>query len=150
MTEDTNHEANNNDTNDANESSICDGTHSEEDYSNDEDNDYSFAYASSSPCATRSNNCNAVGSTSSAINDSNNCNAVSGSDDDIMLLSFTNQSLQPKVSSSDTTSFIGSHCNLECNTHMKVKRYDVGEDSSDGENKWSSSNEHVFSVVCGS
>jgi hypothetical protein len=52
---DANHEDNNNDANDTNESFMCDVTHSEEDYSNDEDNDYSFAYASSSPCATRSN-----------------------------------------------------------------------------------------------
>jgi hypothetical protein len=122
---DANNEDNNDDANDANESSICDGTHSEEEYSNDEDNDYSFAYASSSPCATRSNNCNSVGSTSDAINDSNNRNAVSGSDDDVMSLSFTNQSLQPNVSASDSSSFIGPHCNLECNAHSKVKRYDV-------------------------
>jgi hypothetical protein len=119
---DTNHEANDSDANDANESSICDGTHSKEDYSNDEDNDYSFAYASSSPCATRHNNHNAVGSTSNAINDSNNRNAVSGSDDDIMSLSFTNQSLQPNVSASDSSSFIGPHHNLEQNAHLKVKR----------------------------
>ena len=132
------------------QSSICDGTHSEEDYNNDEDNDYSFAYASSSPCTARSNNCNAVGGTSNAVNDSNNCNAVGGSDDDIMSLSFTNQSLQPNVSASDSSSFIGPCHNLECNAHSKVKRYDIGEDSSDGETVWSSSNEHVLSVVCGS
>jgi hypothetical protein len=102
---DANHEANDNHANDANESSICDDTYSEEDYSNDEDNDYSFAYASSSPCTTRRNNRNAVGGTSNAINDSNNCNAVSGSDDDIMSLSCTNQSLQPNVSASDSSSF---------------------------------------------
>jgi hypothetical protein len=67
-----------NDANDANESPICDGTHSKEDYSNEEDNDYSFTYASSSPCTTMSDNCNAVGSTSNAVNDSNNHNAVGG------------------------------------------------------------------------
>jgi hypothetical protein len=66
------------------QSSICDHTHSEEDYNKDEDNNSTFAYASASPCATRSNNHKAIGSTSNAINDSNNCNAVSGSDDDIM------------------------------------------------------------------
>jgi hypothetical protein len=52
--EDPKHEANHDDANDTNESSICDGTYNEEDYSNDEDNDYSFAYASLSPCTTRS------------------------------------------------------------------------------------------------
>jgi hypothetical protein len=90
-----------------------------------------------------------LGGTSNAINDSNNCNAVGGSDDGIMSLSFTNQSLEPNVSASDSSSFIGPHCNLEQNTHLKVKRYDIGEDSSDGENEWSSSDEHVSSVVCG-
>jgi hypothetical protein len=41
-----------------------------------------------------SNNRNAVGGTSNAVNDStNNRNDVGGSDDDIMLLSCTNQSL---------------------------------------------------------
>jgi hypothetical protein len=44
------------------------------------------------------NNHNAVGGTSNAINDCNNHNAVCGRDDDIMSLSFTNQSLQPHVS----------------------------------------------------
>jgi hypothetical protein len=52
-----------------------------------------------------SNNHNAVGGTFNAINDSNNCNAVGGSDDDIMSLSCTNQSLQPNVSASDSSSF---------------------------------------------
>jgi hypothetical protein len=139
--EDANHEYNDNDAkdaNDANESSSCDGTHSEEEYSNFGDNNISFTYASSSPCTTRSNNSNAVGSTSNAINGSNNCNAVGGSDDDIMSLSFTNQSLQPNVSASDSSSFIGPQCNLEHNAHSKVKRYDVGEDSADAENEWSS------------
>jgi hypothetical protein len=72
----------------------------------------------------------AVGSTSNAINDCVNCNASGGSDHDIMLLSCTNKSLQP--SASDASSFIGPRCNLEHNTHLKVNRYDVGEDSSDG------------------
>jgi hypothetical protein len=71
------------------------------------------------------NNCNAVGSTSDAVNDSNNHNAVSGSDDDIMSLSFTNQSLQPNVSASDSSSFIGPHRNLECNAHSKIKSQEV-------------------------
>ncbi len=87
----------------------------------------------------------AVGSTSNAINDCVNCNALGGHDHDIMLLSCTNKSLQP--SASDASSFIGPRCNLEHNTHLKVNRYDVGEDSSDGKNEWTSSNESVLSVV---
>jgi hypothetical protein len=138
------------DANDANENSICDGTHSKEDYSNEEDNNYSFAYASSSPCTAMSNNCNAVGGTSNAINDSNNHIAVGGRNDDIMSLSCTNQSLQPNVSASDSSSFIGPHCNPKWNAHSKVKRYNVREDSSDGENECSSSDECVSSVGGGS
>jgi hypothetical protein len=148
-TEDANHEANNddaNDANDANESSICDGTHIEEDYSNEEDNNYSFAYASSSPCTAMSNNHNAVGGTSNAINDSNNHIAVGDRDDDTMSLSCTNQSLQPNVSASDSSSFIGPCCNPKWNAGSKVKRYDIWEGSSDGENKCSSSDGCVSSV----
>ncbi len=142
---DPNHEANDDDANNANESSIGDGTHSKEDYSNEEDNDYSFAYTSSSPFTPMSKNCNAAGGTSNAVNDSNNCNAFGGSDDDIMSLS-----LQPYDSASDSSSFIGPHHNLEWNARSKVKRYNVREDSSDGENKCSSSDERVSSVVGGS
>jgi hypothetical protein len=40
--------------------------------------------------------------------------------------------------------------NPQWNAHSKVKRYNVGEDSSDGENECSSSDEHVYSVVGGS
>jgi hypothetical protein len=162
-TKDANHEDNDDDANDCHDpfsyfpssdkslssyqSSICDGTHSDEDYNNDDSNDYSFVYASSSPCAAMRNNHNAVLGNSNAINVSDNCNAVSGSDDDIMLSSLTNQSLQPNVSASDSSSFISPRCDPECNTHLKVKNYDVGEDSSD---EWPSSNERVSSAVRGS
>jgi hypothetical protein len=132
---------------DANQSSTCDGTNIEEEFGNHKDNDYSFTYASSSPCTTRSNNCNAVGGTSNAINDSNNCNAVGGSDDDIMLLSCTNQSLHPNVSASESSSFIDPCCNPKQNACLKFKMYDKGEDSSNGENECSSSNKCVSSVV---
>jgi hypothetical protein len=73
--EDANHEANNNDATNENESSICDGAHSKEDYTS---------------------------------------------------LSFTNQSLQPNVSASESSLFIGPHCNPKCNAHSKVKSYDIG------------------------
>jgi hypothetical protein len=46
------------------QSSICDGTHSDEDHSND----YAFTYASSSHYAAMRNNCNAVLGNSNAIN----------------------------------------------------------------------------------
>jgi hypothetical protein len=68
-------------------------------------------------------------------------------DDDIMSLSCTNQSLQPNYSASDSSSFICPHHNPEWNACSKVKRYDIREDSSDGEYECSSSNKHVSSVV---
>jgi hypothetical protein len=92
---DANHEANNDDGTNENVSSICDGTHSEEDY---------------------------------------------------ISLSCTNQSLQPNVSASESSSFIGPRCNPQWNAHSKVKSYDIGEEPSDGENECSISNEHVSSV----
>jgi hypothetical protein len=64
--EDANHEANNGDATNENESSICDGAHSKEDYTS---------------------------------------------------FSFTNLSLQPNVSASESSSFIGPHCNPKCNAH---------------------------------
>jgi hypothetical protein len=76
------------------------------------------------------NNHNAVGGTCNAINDCNNHNAVCGRDDDIMSLSYTNQSLQPHISASDSSSYIGPHPYLECNACSKVNRYDIKEDSS--------------------
>jgi hypothetical protein len=87
-------------------SSICDGVHGEEDYKNNDDNNYTFAYASCTPHAASGNNCNALGGTSNAINDCNNHNAVGSSDDDIMSLSFTNQSLQQNVFASDSSSLL--------------------------------------------
>jgi hypothetical protein len=76
---DANHEANNDDATNGNESSICDGTHSKEDYTS---------------------------------------------------LSCTNQSLQPNVSASESSSFIGHHRNPQQNAHSKVKSYDIGEEPS--------------------
>jgi hypothetical protein len=46
--------------------------------------------------------------------------------------------------------FISPHCNPKQNAHSKVKRYDIGEDSSDGENEFFSFDECVSSVVGGS
>jgi hypothetical protein len=97
---DANHEANNDDATNGNESSICDGTHSKEDYTS---------------------------------------------------LSCTNQSFQPNVSASESSSFTGGpSCNAQWNARSKVKSYNIGEEPSDGENKCSISNEHVSSVGGGS
>jgi hypothetical protein len=97
--EDANHEANNDDATNGNESSICDGTHSKEDYTS---------------------------------------------------LSCTNQSFQPNVSASESSSFIAPHHNPQQNAHSKVKSYNIGEEPSDGENECSISDECVSSVGGGS
>jgi hypothetical protein len=66
-----------------------------------------------------------------------------------MSLTFTNQSLKPNVSASDySSSPPPPNHNPECNACLKVKGYNIGEDSSDGETEWSSSDELVLSVVC--
>jgi hypothetical protein len=49
-----------------------------------------------------------------------------------------------------SSSFIGPHYNPKWNACLKVKRYDIGEDSSDGENECSISNKCVSSVGGGS
>jgi hypothetical protein len=97
--EDANHEANNDDATNGNECSICDGTHSKEDYTS---------------------------------------------------LSCTNQSFQPNVSASESSSFIGPRRNPQRNACSKVKSYDIGEEPSDGENKCSISDECLSSVGGGS
>jgi hypothetical protein len=66
------------------------------------------------------------------------------------LLSCTNQSFQPNVSASESSSFIGPRCNPQWNAHSKVKSYDIGEEPSNGENECSISDEHVSSVGGGS
>ncbi len=49
-----------------------------------------------------------------------------------MLLSHTNNSLQQCISSSDSSSLIGLHCNPEHNACMKANSYKVGNDSKVG------------------
>jgi hypothetical protein len=73
-------------------------------------------------------------SSSSAFNPvqpSSNQNAFGCRDNaDVMLLSCTNNSLQQRISSSDSSSLIGPHQNLDHNTHTKAHSYNVGDDSS--------------------
>jgi hypothetical protein len=70
--------------------------------------------------------------------------------EDYTLLSCTNQSLQPNVSASESSLFIGTRCNPQWNAHSNVKSYDIGEEPSDAENECSISNETVSSVGGGS
>jgi hypothetical protein len=82
-------------------------------------------------------------------NESSICDSTHGKEDYISL-SCTNQSLQPNVSASETSSFIGPHCNPQWNARSKVKSYDIEEEPSDGENECSISDERVSSVGSGS
>jgi hypothetical protein len=68
------------------------------------------------------------------------------SKEDHTLLSCTIQSLQPNVSASESSSFIGPHRNPQQNARSNVKSYDIGEDPSNCENECSISNERVSSV----
>jgi hypothetical protein len=71
-------------------------------------------------------------SASNPVQPSSNPNIFSCRDDaDIMLLSCTNNSLQQCISSSDSSSLIGPHRNLDCYADAKAHSYEVGDDSSD-------------------
>jgi hypothetical protein len=80
-----------------------------------------------------------------------NRNAFGCSDNiDVMLLSCTNNSLQQHISSSDSSSLIGLHYNLECNARTKANSYKVGNDSSEvGNDCFSSSSDKSASVDAG-
>jgi hypothetical protein len=67
-----------------------------------------------------------------------------------MLLSRTNNSLQQRISSSDSSSLIGLHRNLECNARTKANSYKVGNDSLEvGNDCTSSSSDESASVDAG-
>jgi hypothetical protein len=67
-----------------------------------------------------------------------------------MLLSCTNNSLQQRISSSDSSSLIGLRRNPERNARAKANSYKVGNDSSDvGNDCTSSSSDESASVYAG-
>jgi hypothetical protein len=87
----------------------------------------SSSYAHSTICG---NDPNQASCTSNPSQPSSNQNAFGRSDDtDVVLLSCTNNSLQQCISSSDSSSLIGLHHNLECNARAKANSYKVGNDS---------------------
>jgi hypothetical protein len=89
----------------------------------------SSSYAHSTICG---NDPNQASCTSNPSQPSSNQNAFGRSDDtDVVLLSRTNNSLQQCISSSDSSSLIGLHRNLECNARAKANSYKVGNDSSE-------------------
>jgi hypothetical protein len=107
--------------------------------------------SSSAPSTMGGNDPNWASCTSNPFQPSSNRNAFGHSDDtDVMLLSCTNNSLQQHISSSDSSSLIGLHHNLECNACMKANSYKVGNDSSEvGNDCTSSSSDKSASVDAG-
>jgi hypothetical protein len=108
--------------------------------------------SSSSACSSiHGNDPNWASYTSNPFQPSSNQNAFGRSDDtDVMLLSRTNNSLQQRISSSDSSSLIGLRCNLECNARAKANSYKVGNDSSEvGHDCFSSSSNESASVDAG-
>jgi hypothetical protein len=107
--------------------------------------------SSSAPSTIGGNDPNRASCTSNPFQPSSNRNAFGRSDDtDVMLLSRTNNSLQQRISSSDSSSLIGLHCNPECNVCAKTKSYKVGNDSSEvGNDCTSSSYDESASVDAG-
>jgi hypothetical protein len=104
--------------------------------------------SSSAPSTIGGNDPNQASCTSNPFQPSSNRNAFGHSDDtDVMLLSRTNNSLQQRISSSDSSSLIGLHHNPECNACMKANIYKVGNHSSKvGNNCTSSSSDESASV----
>jgi hypothetical protein len=49
--------------------------------------------------------------------------------EDYHSLSCTNQSFQPNVSASESSSFIGPHRNAQWNACLKVKSYNIGDET---------------------
>jgi hypothetical protein len=88
--------------------------------------------SSSAPSTIGGNDPNQASCTSNPFQPSSNQNAFGHSNDtDVMLLSRTNNSLQQRISFSDSSSLIGLHHNLECNAWAKANSYKVGNDSSE-------------------
>jgi hypothetical protein len=76
---------------------------------------------------------------------SSNQNAFGCRDNaNVMLLSCTNNSLQQCISSSDSSSLICPHQNLDRNDHVKAHSYKVGDDSSDFGTDCTSSDESAM------
>jgi hypothetical protein len=129
-----------------------------DDDDNDDDDDLSKATlsslassgdSSSSACSTiHGNDPNRASCNSNPFQPSSNRNAFGCSNDtDVMLLSRTNNSLQQRISSSDSSLLIGLRCNPECNAHAKDNSYKVGDDSSEvGNNCFSCSSDESASV----
>jgi hypothetical protein len=107
--------------------------------------------SSSAPSTIGGNDPNWASCTSNPFQPSSNRNSFGCSDDtDVMLLSRTNNSLQQRISSSDSSSLIGLRCNLEHNVCMKANSYKVGNDSSEvGNDCTSSSSDKSASVDAG-
>jgi hypothetical protein len=82
--------------------------------------------SSSAPSTIGGNDPNRASCTSNPFQPSSNRNAFGHSKyTDVMLLSCTNNSLQQRISSSDSSSLIGLHCNPECNACVKANSYKV-------------------------
>jgi hypothetical protein len=106
----------------------------------------------SSACSSiHGNDPNRASCNSNPFQPSSNRNAFGRSNDtDVMLLSHTNNSLQQRISSSDSSSRIGLRRNLERNAHTKANSYKVGNDSSEvGNNCFSCSSDESASVDAG-
>jgi hypothetical protein len=104
--------------------------------------------SSSARSTIHGNDPNWASCTSNPFQPFSNRNAFGCSDDtDVMLLSRTNNSLQQRISSSDSSSLIGLCCNPEHNACTKANSYKVGKDSSEvGNDCFSCSSDESASV----
>jgi hypothetical protein len=115
--------------------------------SGDEDNDSNddMDNGSQDTLSLSSSTGDSSSSASNPVQPSSNQNTFSCRDDaDVMLLSRTNSSLQQRISSSDSSSLIGPHQNLDHIAHVEAHSYKVGDDSSDFGTDCTSSNESAM------
>ena len=110
-----------------------------DDGNDDTDNDSHGSFSSSASSGDFSS------SASNPIQPSSNRNAFGRRDNaDVMLLSRTNNSLQQRISSSDSSSLIGPRQNPDRNARAKAHSYEVGDDSSDFGTDCTSSDESAI------
>jgi hypothetical protein len=118
-----------------------DGDSCDEDNDGNDDMDNGFHYTFS----LSSSSGDSSSSASNPVQPSSNQNAFSRRDNaNVMLLSCTSNSLQQRISSSDSSSVLGPRRNPNHIAHAKAHSYEVGDDSSDFGTDCTSSNESAM------
>jgi hypothetical protein len=134
-------------TNYASDSSYCNATNDYDNNNDDASSSSNHSTIGDGSGGVSNDNYDDNDNAKDANHEANNNDATNGNEssicdgthskEDYTSLSCNNQSLQPNVSASESSSFIGHHCNPQWNARSKVKSYNIGEEPSNGENKCS-------------